>query len=768
MTSRRLSVEQLEPRCNPVVRTITVTTAVDEFDFSNADTSLREAIFQADVFDPSFERVDIIFDPSLAGADIPVESLTATGGFSFFGGSAFEIDSGMPIVIRGSGQKITRVPGSTLPTDYRLFAVSSGSHLTLEDVELVNGRAVVGGAVYNSGTLTLNRCTLTGNTATGGNYDVPDVGTFFTQAFGGGVFNSFGTLSINTSTLTGNAALVASALPGRGGGVANESGSVTLQYTTLADNSAAEGTQVYSFDSDGAPELSVNFSILSQSGTPTGPALVSVSGTAAGLRNLIRGAIGFTGEIVSTADPLLAPLADNGGPTRTRALAFNSPAVDAGSPGPLSPFDQRLVTRPIGPLTDLGAFEAPIPPTARLSGFVYIDANGNGVKDPGEVGVAGVTITLTGRVTRTATTAADGSFTFNALPFGTYTLTETQPAGFLDGKDAAGSLGGTVSDDVISGIVLNPGDDGVNYLFGELVPPPVVPPPPPVLVVGAGSGGGPHVKVFNALDGSLSASFFAFDPAFQGGVRVAQGDFNGDGIADIVAAAGPGGGPHVKVFDGATGAVIRSFMAYDPVFAGGVWVAAADINGDGYADIVTGAGLGGGPHVKVFDGRTGVVVLSFFAYPMTIDCGVTVACTGGQIVTGTGFGHPQFVKVFDARTGAEQQSFTAFDTPVQDGVFVAALPADGSPLVFAVRGGDPEVRRFVGSTPAGSFAASDTPAVGASIVGGDFDRSGAGDVATGAGLGGAPFVSIFSGGGGAPRLTLLAFDAGFRGGVFVG
>ncbi|MEO2091191.1 MAG: hypothetical protein ABGY75_17145, partial [Gemmataceae bacterium] len=271
--------EHLEPRCTPVVRTITVTTAVDEFDFSNADTSLREAIFQADVFDPSFERVDIIFDPSLAGANIPVESTTATGGISFTGASAFEITSGQPIVIRGSGQKITRVPGSTLPTDYRLFAVSSGNHLTLEDVELVNGRAVVGGAVYNSGTLTLNRCTLTGNTATGGNYDVPDVGTFFTQAFGGGIFNSFGTLTVTNSTFTGNAALVASALPGRGGGVANESGTVTLTYDTLADNVAAEGTQVYSFDSDGTPTLTVNFSILSQAGTPTGAALVSTGGT---------------------------------------------------------------------------------------------------------------------------------------------------------------------------------------------------------------------------------------------------------------------------------------------------------------------------------------------------------------------------------------------------------------------------------------------------------------------------------------------------------
>ncbi len=870
MTSRRLSLEPLEPRTTPVVLTITVTTATDEFDFSSPLVSLREAIFQADFLDPAFERVDIVFDPSLAGADIPVESTFATGGFSYVGESAFEVDSGQPIVIRGSGQRITRAPDPSEPSNYRLFAVGFRSSLTLEDLELVNGREVVGGAVYNQGDLTLNRITLTGNTALGGSYTLPDVGTAFTRAFGGGVFNSFGTLTITNSTLTGNAALVASALPGRGGGVANESGTVTLNYTTLADNSAAEGTQVYSFDADRTPVLTVNFSILSQAGTPTGPALISTGGTAAGVRNLIRGALGFTGEVVSTADPLLAPLANNGGLTRTRGLAFNSPAIDLGETAASVSTDQRGVARPVGPATDLGAFEAPIPPTARLSGFAYIDANDNGVKDAGEVGIAGVTVTLTGRVTRVTTTAADGSYSFDALPFGTYTVTETQPAGLFDGRDTAGSLGGTVADDSISNVVLNPGDDAVNYLFGELTParlsgfvyidannngikdpgeagiPDVIvsllggggfvfantradgsytftglpfgtytvsefqpagfrngivtagsrggtvagdsvtaivlgtgddgvgynfgerPLFPPVLVVGAGTGGGPHVKVFNTLDGSVVASFFAFDPAFSGGVRVAQGDFNGDGIADYVTAAGPGGGPHVKVFDGATGAVIRSFMAFDPVFAGGVWVAAADVNDDGIADIVAGAGLGGGPHVKVFDGATGATILSFFAFPLAIDCGVTVGCNGGKIVVGTGFGHPQFVKVFDARTGAEEQSFTAFDTPVLDGVFVATLPADGSTLVFAVRGGDPEVRQFEDGTQTGSTPATDTPAVGASIAAGDFDRTGAGDVATGAGLGGVSLVRIFSGFGGAPRLSFLAFDAGFLGGVFVG
>src|SRR5262249_45665837 len=66
---------------------------------------------------------------------------------------------------------------------------------------------------------------------------------------------------------------------------------------------------------------------------------------------------------------------------------------------------------------------------------------------------------------------------------------------------------------------------------------------------GADAGGSPMVKVFDA-GGTQLASFLAFDPFFQGGVRVAVGDVNGDGVPDIIVAAGPGGGPHVKIIDG--------------------------------------------------------------------------------------------------------------------------------------------------------------------------------------------------------------------------
>src|SRR5262249_9810951 len=124
-----------------------------------------------------------------------------------------------------------------------------------------------------------------------------------------------------------------------------------------------------------------------------------------------------------------------------------------------------------------------------------------------------------------------------------------------------------------------------------------------ITVTGADAGGGPEVAVFDAPTGVLERAFYAYDPRFMGGVRVAVGDVNGDGVPDIITAPGPGGGPHIRVFDGATGALIREFMAYSPAFMNGVFVAVGDVNGDGYADIITGADAGGGPHVKVFSGK---------------------------------------------------------------------------------------------------------------------------------------------------------------------
>src|SRR5436853_314670 len=131
----------------------------------------------------------------------------------------------------------------------------------------------------------------------------------------------------------------------------------------------------------------------------------------------------------------------------------------------------------------------------------------------------------------------------------------------------------------------------------------------PAIAYAVGPGGGPHVKVFSGADNSTLASFMAYSIAFAGGVSVGASDMGGDnggtaggrnGLAEIVTGAGPGGGPHVKVFDTHTtpgvAEEIASFMAYNTAYSGGVNVASGfvtnnlDTDGFIYADIVTGPG----------------------------------------------------------------------------------------------------------------------------------------------------------------------------------
>ncbi|QIG41466.1 hypothetical protein G5V58_00570 [Nocardioides anomalus] len=127
-----------------------------------------------------------------------------------------------------------------------------------------------------------------------------------------------------------------------------------------------------------------------------------------------------------------------------------------------------------------------------LAGTVYADLNGNGAKGSGEPGINNTSMRLTGTdrygnvVDSTTTTNSSGAYSFLHLADGTYTLTETQPSGYRDGRDAAGTAGGTVSgtgvgSDAITDISLAGNTAATGYLFGELVPPgvPVLTAPAP-------------------------------------------------------------------------------------------------------------------------------------------------------------------------------------------------------------------------------------------------------------------------------------------------
>jgi subtilisin-like proprotein convertase family protein len=306
---------------------------------------------------------------------------------------------------------------------------------------------------------------------------------------------------------------------------------------------------------------------------------------------------------------------------------------------------------------------------------------------------------------------------------------------------------------------------------------------PPEFAVGADAGGGPEVKVIDSLTNHVRFDFYAYAPQFTGGVRVAMADVNGDGVSDIITAPGPGGGPDIRVFDGVTGAIIREFYAYDPLFTGGAFVAGGDVNADGFADIITGAGPGGGPHVKAFSGKDGSLLMSFMAYSSSFTGGVNVAAgdVNGDgfvdIVTGAGPGGGPHVKVFSGKDGSVLQSFLAGAVNQSQGVNVALADVTGSgrPAIVTALGAGaaPQVKVYDALNAAllRAFMAFDAAFLGGVRVGGVADLNGDGndEIIAGPGPGGGPNVRVFDGG---PTLQLLdsfyAYDPKFTGGVFVG
>ncbi len=113
---------------------------------------------------------------------------------------------------------------------------------------------------------------------------------------------------------------------------------------------------------------------------------------------------------------------------------------------------------------------------AEISGYVYVDANNNGVYDANEVPIAGVQLTLldaNGNPTGlTATTDQSGFYRFENLTPGTYCVAEAQPAGYYDGLDTPGTAGGVAQNpgDEIDAIPLASGVNAKDYNFGELLP----------------------------------------------------------------------------------------------------------------------------------------------------------------------------------------------------------------------------------------------------------------------------------------------------------
>lgn len=385
-----------------------------------------------------------------------------------------------------------------------------------------------------------------------------------------------------------------------------------------------------------------------------------------------------------------------------------------------------------------------------LQGWVvFFDANGNNTPDANEGQ------TLTDATGGYSFLVAPGSYPLAVVPRPGWTMTSTPPGTitFVAGADKSAI---------------------VNFQFAS----------PAILVTGAGQGGGPEVNVYNPDTRAILAQFFAFDAGFVGGTRVAAGDVTGDGIPDVVAGAGPGGGPNVRVFDGMTfqplGGFFGSFFPFDTAFSGGVYVAAGDVNGDGFADVICGADAGGGPNVVTFSGKDGSQLVNFFAFDPAFSGGVRVAAGDidgdgkAEIICGAGVRGGPNVTVFN-QAGAMMQSFFPFDPAFTGGVYVGAgdLNGDGKADVVAGAGagGGPTVSSFDLSGPAirmlSSFFAYDSSFTGGVRVGAT-TVNGGGTIVTAPGAGGGPQIRAFNPLTGNSVDSFFAYNPLFTGGVFVG
>ncbi len=302
------------------------------------------------------------------------------------------------------------------------------------------------------------------------------------------------------------------------------------------------------------------------------------------------------------------------------------------------------------------------------------------------------------------------------------------------------------------------------------------------MVIGADAGQLPQVRVYNTSNQAVEMNLFAYAPTFTGGVRVAVGDVTGDGVDDIITAPGATGGPHIRVFDGVTGICKKEFFAYAPNFAGGVFIASGDLNNDGYADIITGAGAGGGPHVKVFSGKNLSLITEFFAFAPTFLGGVNVGAGDvnadgySDLIFAAGPGGGPHVRVVSGKDNkTELRSFFAFDAAFTGGVNVAAgdLNGDGyEDLIVAQATNGERIHTYNGRD---NVLLNDFNAIGGNYTGGvrvaaaDYNHDGRAELFSAVKL--QDHVVVLSRYAGSPNTFvggLSIYDPAFLGGVFVG
>ncbi|MDB5391628.1 MAG: hypothetical protein JWM11_7274 [Planctomycetaceae bacterium] len=413
-------IEALESR--ELLTTITVTTNLDVVNPNDQLVSLREAVATANS-DPGADTIE--FSPAAngtivltAGALVVTDTLTIQGNgsgqtqldarnasrvinytgetgdlnlnnLSILNGNS-ENDGGGGIDFQSSGA--LTVSHSTLTGNNAggyggSIDAQTGSVTLIDSIAFGNHANIGGGLNAHSGAITLIDSTISGNTTNNGGGGIySNVSSISltnstvsgnSASYGGGIFAGDGPITLTNSTVSGNQ------VSGAGGGILTLDGAVTLLNSTVAFNTANNATNggggVVLIDL--STSLIAKNSIIAKNLPADGvaPDVRSINGGSVTLTNSLLGNNSGTTLVASASpdgngnliggagalaiDPLLGPLADNGGPTSTHALLANSPAIDRGSNATAAGLttDQRGLARVSGTQVDMGAYEVQIP-----------------------------------------------------------------------------------------------------------------------------------------------------------------------------------------------------------------------------------------------------------------------------------------------------------------------------------------------------------------------------------------------------------------------
>jgi len=355
---------------------INVTTLSDGAPANDGQCSLREALLNANANNQS-GSTDC---PPGSGADII--SINVSGTIQLTGALPAISES---VTINGFGANRLIVRRNT-GGDYNIFVINGGITAGISGLTITNGNTTAdGGGIATFGNLTITDCAITGNQARLGGGILSLGGTTNiirttisgnTAADGGGLFmQSTNTVTMSNSTVSGNTGTVFTGgitVLGDGGAPAT----LTLTNCTVTGNNGVTEGGIATVDNNGTSPATTNLknNILANNSLPNITQINPMAHVVSQGNNLANdngsGLLTGSGDLINT-NPQLSALGNNGGPTQTHALLFNSPAINAGNNTGAPATDQRGVGRPQAGTVDIGAVESglqfyPLPAPVRL------------------------------------------------------------------------------------------------------------------------------------------------------------------------------------------------------------------------------------------------------------------------------------------------------------------------------------------------------------------------------------------------------------------